>query len=568
MTDLASTDLRWEAPEPGFWRWQGSHVPGVPTPIYGAIHLHTAPTGVAALFERYGVPLRTMDERLVNGRLYATMAPLLGRPGSKVPPKPVLWLATRLHPTFRRRNRAATAALANRIWRARTVEWREELRPSVRAANLALQAEPVASLDDGALADHVRRVHEHVVAGHLLHFDLHGDDMGPLGMFLCACRDWGIAPGEAIATLTGHSPSTTAAVDELRKVAVALDAAGGPEAAASTLDELRMLGSGVAGALDAYLEEYGWRVVTGYDLDARTVCELPEVLLANVRSLSGAAQRSSAGQPDLSAVGDAAAAALRDRVPADQRGRFDEALGEARIALDLRDDNGPITIEWPVGLLRRALLEVGRRAVERGVLAEVEHAVELELHEVLAILGGAPTVTAGAVAQRAAARAAASAIVPPATLGQEEAPPDLSAFPPALAAVTDFSLTCVAHLEKAAPSEVPPPIGSAASGLGVGTEAVRGTARVAKSPEDALASLAPGEVLVVPFTTPAYNAVLAVAGGLVTEEGGALSHAAVLARELALPAVIGVPGILATIGDGDEVELDPVAGTVRVLAPA
>jgi pyruvate,water dikinase len=54
----------------------------------------------------------------------------------------------------------------------------------------------------------------------------------------------------------------------------------------------------------------------------------------------------------------------------------------------------------------------------------------------------------------------------------------------------------------------------------------------------------------------------------VTEEGGALSHAAVLARELALPAVIGVPGILATIGDGDEVELDPVAGTVRVLAPA
>jgi pyruvate,water dikinase len=62
--------------------------------------------------------------------------------------------------------------------------------------------------------------------------------------------------------------------------------------------------------------------------------------------------------------------------------------------------------------------------------------------------------------------------------------------------------------------------------------------------------------------------VLAIAGGLVTEEGGALSHAAVLARELDLPAVIGVAGALAVIADGDRVEVDPVAGTVRVLATA
>ena len=70
----------------------------------------------------------------------------------------------------------------------------------------------------------------------------------------------------------------------------------------------------------------------------------------------------------------------------------------------------------------------------------------------------------------------------------------------------------------------------------------------------------------MPFTTPAYNAVLSMAGGLVTEEGGALSHAAVLARELELPAVIGVRGALDLIANGDEVEVDPVAGTVRVLA--
>jgi pyruvate,water dikinase len=402
-----------------------------------------------------------------------------------------------------------------------------------------------------------------VVAGHLLHFDLHGDDMGPLGMLLCACRDWGIDAGEAIAALTGHSPSTMAAVDELRKVAVAIEASGSDPAQATTLEHLRALGPGVASALDAYLDEYGWRTVTGYDLDAKTVGELPEALVANVVALP------TSSATDLAAVGDAAAAALRPRVPADQQHRFDEVLAEARAALDLRDDNGPITIEWPVGLLRRALLEVGSRATERGVLAEPGHAVELTLAEVGAILGGTPTVTPAGVAERAAARAAASAIVPPVRLGEAEDPPDLSAFPAALAAVTDMAMTCVAHLEKTlhvSASAVPE--GAAGSGLGVGTEAVRGIARVARTPEEALGSLAPDEVLVVPFTTPAYNAVLAIAGGLVTEEGGALSHAAVLARELALPAVIGVPGALAAIADGDQVELDPVSGPIRILASA
>jgi pyruvate,water dikinase len=75
----------------------------------------------------------------------------------------------------------------------------------------------------------------------------------------------------------------------------------------------------------------------------------------------------------------------------------------------------------------------------------------------------------------------------------------------------------------------------------------------------------PGDVLVVRFTTPAYNTVLAIAGAVVTTEGALLSHAAVMARELGIPAVIGAPGALDEIPDGSDVEVDPVSGTVRVL---
>ena len=59
--------------------------------------------------------------------------------------------------------------------------------------------------------------------------------------------------------------------------------------------------------------------------------------------------------------------------------------------------------------------------------------------------------------------------------------------------------------------------------------------------------------------------VLTLAGGLVTEEGGPMCHAAVLSRELNLPAVIGVTGALETIKDGAIVEVDPENNSVRIL---
>ena len=45
-----------------------------------------------------------------------------------------------------------------------------------------------------------------------------------------------------------------------------------------------------------------------------------------------------------------------------------------------------------------------------------------------------------------------------------------------------------------------------------------------------------------------------------------MSHAAVLARELGLPALIGVPDLMDRVHDGDQVEVDPVAGTITVVS--
>jgi len=102
-------------------------------------------------------------------------------------------------------------------------------------------------------------------------------------------------------------------------------------------------------------------------------------------------------------------------------------------------------------------------------------------------------------------------------------------------------------------------------GTGVGSVRAEGVARVADDPAEVLALLEPGEVIVTRSTNPAWNAVLPLAAALVVEEGGALSHAAIISRELSLSAVIGATAATTIIRTGDRVEVDPTTGTVRVL---
>ena len=103
------------------------------------------------------------------------------------------------------------------------------------------------------------------------------------------------------------------------------------------------------------------------------------------------------------------------------------------------------------------------------------------------------------------------------------------------------------------------------SGIGVGTESYRGIARVVADVDEAFERANPGDIIVTRLTVPTFNSVLAMAGGVVTEGGGLLSHTAVIARELGIPAVIGVAGALTDIPDGAEIILNPVAGTVTVV---
>jgi len=92
---------------------------------------------------------------------------------------------------------------------------------------------------------------------------------------------------------------------------------------------------------------------------------------------------------------------------------------------------------------------------------------------------------------------------------------------------------------------------------------VTGPARVISGPSD-FADFTPGEILVAEITTPAYTPLFAVAGGVVTDIGGVLSHGSIVAREYGIPAVLGTGSATSRIATGDLITVDGGRGEVRL----
>ncbi len=315
MTSSASSET-FAAPGPGGWRRLADHFPRALTAEYQRIYAETCPPGMASYMQRYGVLARTLDVAFVHGHLYITPVPLAGpRDPRRTPPRAVVWALSRLHPTFRRRNRAARYALKGRPWRAVTEHWFAVERQQWWEANADIEAVDPASLDGPRLAEHLHTCRQHATGGYLRHFELHGDDLLPVGLLIARCRQWGVEPALATGALAGASTAPHAS------------------------------------------DVSGWMLVTGYDLDCLTWSELEDIVTPSMPS----------GHVPVD---------LGAHVPAEHHDELETLVADARNAVRLRDDNGAITAAWPMGLLRRAMLATGDRLFPADPTIAVEATVE------------------------------------------------------------------------------------------------------------------------------------------------------------------------------------------------
>lgn len=542
-------DAEWTPPGPGRWMVDGSHMPKGCTPIVQHIASSAMEIGMRRVFSELGAPIDCVQLRFVNGQVYSRVRPLIApdRPSAKLPPKVVLRLVTRLHPEMRRRNRRAAQVMVDEPWLAVIDEWHATGKAAIVESNRRLQQRDLAALDNAAVLQHVLECLDHNRATWVHHFWLHGYDIGPIGQYLFEAQQWGIEAAELLALLEGASPSTSGPNQLLHELREAAQAQG---ASLESLQDLRTSSPAIAALVDDYLADRTAVLFSRYDIDGVTLGERPDLVLAGIAN----AQVHDSGEMVAQRT-----ATVRERVPVQHRDRFDVVLRQARQAMDLRDDNGPTTVEWPLGLLRLGVLELGRRMVAAGHLPEPQLALELQPCELVAgVLHGA--TSADALVERAAQRQAQKRLVAPATLGPEEPSPPLDVLPEGLARLVSITQTVMHHLGMDGGGER-----AALQGTGIGTTVVRGRACIASSPEEALDMVGPGDILVVASTTPAFNLVLSLAAGVVTAEGGPMSHAAVIARELGITAIVGARGALTDIPADAQIELDPATGVVSVL---
>ena len=200
--------------------------------------------------------------------------------------------------------------------------------------------------------------------------------------------------------------------------------------------------------------------------------------------------------------------------------------------------------------LRQMLLELGRRLVEVGAIAQpndVFWLYEEEAQQVAGALDKGKTVNSmsDAVEQRKAVWRAEKRVAPPPVL-----PPkskwmglDLSTF----VAAQDGDQA-----------------GDTISGAGTSPGRVTGTARVLHGPED-FDQMQPGDILVAVITTPAWTPLFARAAAVVTDIGGQLSHGSIVAREYGIPAVMGTGVATKCIHSGQTITVDGSAGEVTLI---
>lgn len=547
--------IEWRAPAGGLWELETTHVRGGQPRVFQERATTAFRDPFMATAARYGLPISYIEVRFVNDHCYARVRPVGApepKPGkpSTAPPKFVLWTLARVHPELRRRAKAARRAIDQRLWRDDLRDWEQRGRAAMVAAARALQREPIEELDDGALVDHLSRALDHLELGMGTHFQLTPIHDVPLGRLLLACRAWGIDHADVFPLLAGSSPASRASAARLAAIARAIEDAG---VEPDTLDDIRAAGPEASAALDDYLTDHGWRVVTQYSPRGVTLIELPEVLLRVI-----AAAGKDDGPPPPADV-----RAVRDRVPPADRARFDDLLEDALACYGSRDDNVAVTFMWPNGLVRRALLEAGRRLAERGLLTDPWHVFALGQAEIAAAFAGDRSLGEVAAA-RTAHGIEAEADGAPAQLGDDEGPPpDPGLFPGAMAELVRATFLGF-EIEGAFKTARAEAEAWSGRGTGVGSTSYTGRACVAVDAEDALAKLEPGDVLVTAHTTPTYEAVMPIAGALVTDHGGLMSHAALVCREHGIPAVVGVAAATEHIPDGALVTVDPATGRVVI----
>ncbi len=514
----ADFPVEWREPgdEKLHWRRDDAHFAGPITHLQQDYVRNAAAHGFRVRNEHFGIPVRPRFEPF-NGRQYVTGQPL---------------------DRDERLRQRMSASLPRRSAHARDLGrlWGEEYLPTLRAHFAWMREQSVETTSFAELAEMWDALWPRVNEIWVIHMMVTGGAYLIMDELAEAYERFGLGPAlDAYKLVQGRAESAQQLerdLDALARVRAARDEAH------------------FATALAAFLQTHGNLGHAGEDMRHLPWADDPASLLAELdRRVATEREDPDARLARLRAEGDAietrARRALRDR-PSDLA-RFDEVLAAARAA-------GPLTEEHNYHLDRqvqahvaRLFIGIGRRLAAERLLAEADDVYYLYIDDVRAALRERRD-RRGLAAERKAEYAKWCRMRAPKTLGGPAPAVQLSA----VASRADLMFRTPQTDERAI------------SGVPASSGRRRGRARIVRGTAD-FAKMTKGDVLVCRSSNVSWIPLFTLAAAVVTDIGGALSHAAVVAREFGVPAVVGCNVAMERLRDGQPVEVDGDRGYVLPL---
>ncbi|MBW4565494.1 MAG: hypothetical protein KME32_31295 [Mojavia pulchra JT2-VF2] len=554
-------------PSPGAWELESTHVPRPISRWLAPIFVPAYMRGFKATGAEYGSLVDYIEVVTINGFMYICPR-IVGVPkGAKgTPPYLIYKLSNWLNPEVRKRIKRAGEVFEKKLWREDVKLWDQECKPALAKKNLALQAVDPEKLSTEDLISHLNACKQAMSEAIYYHHRFNNCALTPLGDFLVHAQEWtGLPTHKLLELMQGYSPVSAGAMAELERLAQVV--CQHPEALAQLksdlqpgeiLRTLQQSSSEIASATNDYLDLAGMRVITGYDVADLRAIEVPEVL---VRAIQEAVASVDHHQQVAQMIAEKTNQ-VRTAVPEQHRQGFDDLLAEARYTYRIRDERVYFNDAWTTGIARQAILAAGKRLAEAGKIFALDHAVDFTNEELTAALLGKDAPSAEQIAQYVEYRTTKTVADVPTHLGHPPSPPPPPEWlPPDGARMTRAANAVLSNIfaPPAQQTQV-----RTLKGLPASPGQYEGIARLVLNPDD-MAKVQPGEVVVARMTAPAYNVLLPIIKGIITDRGGLLSHAAIVAREYGLPAVVGCMDATKMIPNGARIQIDGAKGEVKIL---
>lgn len=521
-----------------FWFRDRMHFPHPCTPLSASLDGPAFAEGATAGYRALGAPVRI---HVFTPHGYWYLAPELAAPMDDLP----------------RIRGEAMARLLPAL--TRQVElWEREYQPEAMRHNAALRDTDYAALPDRALAARL----DDIRASRARMWDIHMRAVGPVvaaaGQFVRLYEETLGPDGGAYVLMQGFpnkSVESGTRLWELSRLAAEQPAV---RDAILSLPPRRALAALEAAAdarpfrdaFGAFLDEYGWRS-DAFELADPAWVEDPAIPLVLLREYLRK------GEDADPAAREAQARRQRERLeqdvdvriaghPQEQLFRFLQQV--ARQYVPIQEDHNFYIDQMHTALLRRPLMDAGRRLAAAGGLASPDDVFFLTVDELQEALLDPGRDRRTLVASRREARRAAFDL---------EAPDSLGAPPPEPLMQDPMFGSFYGQTRRASYGA------RVLVGIPAAPGRVTATARVLRSLDEA-GKLEAGDVLVCEMTMPPWTPLFSSVSAVVADTGGALSHCAIVAREYGVPCVVGTGNATRVLQDGLRVTVDGGAGTVTV----